>query len=260
MQSGRQKPEQGYHCAVTLARSWTRQLFGASGAALLVPGAIAGALVVLAFAGGFGRLSSLGQALSGPTLPAATPVGATLGGGKSALGRALAAAAAPSPSAGAVTVSGGSIGARARAGGPGAAGNLAGGSGARGGSGASGGSGSGGSGSSGSGAGSGASGSGGSGTGGSGTGGSGTGGSGAPGSGATGSGAGAGSSPPTPAPPTVVDRIVGIGTSITGKIPGPVGTIATQTLESVGTTVDRVLPLGGPSATGPASRLGLQLP
>ena len=75
MQSRYQRLPRGYHCPVTLARSWTRQLFGASGAALLVPGAIAAALVVLAFAGGFGRLSSLGQALSGPSLPGVTPVG-----------------------------------------------------------------------------------------------------------------------------------------------------------------------------------------
>jgi hypothetical protein len=54
---------------MTLARSWKRQMFGASGAALLVPGAIAGALVILVSAGGFARLGTLGQALSGPALP-----------------------------------------------------------------------------------------------------------------------------------------------------------------------------------------------
>jgi hypothetical protein len=211
-----------------------------------VPGAIASALVVLAFAGGFGRLSSLGQALSGPSLPDATPVGVTVGGGKSALGRALAAAAAPTPNGRALAGSGGSIGTGVRPGGSGAAGTGAGGSGSRGGSGGFGGSGSAGSGSGGSGAG--------------GSGGPGSAGSGGPGSGGTGSGAGAGSPPPTPAPPTLVDRVVGIGTSITAKIPGPIGTVATQTLESVGTTVDRLLPLGGSSAAGPASKLGLRLP
>ncbi|MDQ6606984.1 MAG: hypothetical protein M3Z06_10620, partial [Actinomycetota bacterium] len=54
---------------MSLARAWTRQLFGASGAALLVPGTIACALAVLAFAGGFQRLGSIGQALSGPAAP-----------------------------------------------------------------------------------------------------------------------------------------------------------------------------------------------
>jgi hypothetical protein len=235
----------GYHCPVTLARLWTRQLFGASGAALLVPGAIAAALVVLAFAGGFGRLSSLGQVLSGPSLPGVTPVGVNLGGdGRSALGRALAAAATPTGTARGLTVSGGSTGPGAQAG-PGSAAGTAGPG--RGGSGSGG-------------AGSGGSGSGGSGSGGSGSGGSGSG-SGGPGSGGSGSGAGSGSPPPTPAPPTLVDGVVGVGTSLTAKIPGPVGTVATQTLQSVGTTLDRVLPLAGSGASAaPAAKPGLQLP
>jgi hypothetical protein len=50
---------------------------------MLVPAAIAGALAVLAFAGGFGRLATLGQAFSGPAIPGTPraqvsgPIGAT---------------------------------------------------------------------------------------------------------------------------------------------------------------------------------------
>ncbi len=55
-----------------LVRAWRRQLCEASGAALVVPGSIAGALAVLAIAGGFGGLTGIGQALSGPSVPAAS--------------------------------------------------------------------------------------------------------------------------------------------------------------------------------------------
>jgi hypothetical protein len=65
---------------MSLARAWTRQLYRASGAALMVPASVIASLAVLALAGGFGRLGALGQALSGPSVPAATnqSVGATL--------------------------------------------------------------------------------------------------------------------------------------------------------------------------------------
>jgi hypothetical protein len=36
--------------------------------------------------------------------------------------------------------------------------------------------------------------------------------------------------------------VVAVGTSLTSKIPGPVGQIATQLLSQVGATVDQVLP------------------
>src|ERR1700680_78675 len=55
---------------VSLARAWRQKLFGASGVALMVPGAVAGAFAVLALAGGFGRIGDLGQAFSGPSIPA----------------------------------------------------------------------------------------------------------------------------------------------------------------------------------------------
>jgi len=60
-----------------LAREWKRQLYGAWGAALLAPVAMIAALAVLAFGGGFGGLSALGQLVSGPGVPVAT----TLSGG-----------------------------------------------------------------------------------------------------------------------------------------------------------------------------------
>src|SRR5579884_1913700 len=53
-----------------LVRAWARQRCEASGTALVVPAAVAGALAVLAIAGGFGGLAGIGQALSGPPIPA----------------------------------------------------------------------------------------------------------------------------------------------------------------------------------------------
>jgi hypothetical protein len=62
---------------MTLARAWTRQLYGASGVALLAPLTMIAALAVLALSGGFGGLSALGQLVSGPAVPvASTPSGA----------------------------------------------------------------------------------------------------------------------------------------------------------------------------------------
>jgi hypothetical protein len=56
---------------MSLSRAWMQQLYRASGTALLVPGAMIAALVVLALAGGFTGVGSLGQVLSGPA-PSAT--------------------------------------------------------------------------------------------------------------------------------------------------------------------------------------------
>jgi hypothetical protein len=60
------------------------------------------------------------------------------------------------------------------------------------------------------------------------------------------------SNPPPKPPPhqTLVDGVVKIGTSVTSKLPGPVGTAATQALQSVGQTVDGILP-PQPSARAP---------
>lgn len=79
-----------------LARAWTRQLSAGLGAALIVPGALVGALVVLAFAGGFGRLGALGQAFSGPPVPAALHGAAPGQAGRASAVTSLAALAAVS--------------------------------------------------------------------------------------------------------------------------------------------------------------------
>lgn len=63
-------------------------------------------------------------------------------------------------------------------------------------------------------------------------------------------GARPGTGEPLAKPPTLVDRVVGLGTATASKLPGPARAIATQTLRSVGATVDRILdPL---PRTGPA--------
>ena len=49
--------------------------------------------------------------------------------------------------------------------------------------------------------------------------------------------------PPKPAPaPTLVDTVVGAGTAVTSQLPAPVGATVTQALQSVGGTLDHVLP------------------
>jgi hypothetical protein len=55
---------------MSLSRVWMTKLSVASLTALVAPGAILGALVLLVIAGGFGGIGSLGQAFSGPSLPA----------------------------------------------------------------------------------------------------------------------------------------------------------------------------------------------
>src|SRR5437763_14177066 len=57
---------------MSLARTWTRSLLGASSVALLAPGALLAALVVLAAGGGLGGLRSFEQVFSGPAVPPAT--------------------------------------------------------------------------------------------------------------------------------------------------------------------------------------------
>jgi hypothetical protein len=228
---------------MSLARAWTRQLYGAWGAALLVPGTIACALAVLAFAGGFARLGSIGQALSGPAAPAAAQAGSAAGDLRTAarLGVALAAVGAPASSPGigaapAGAATGGLAGPGVSTGSP-----------------------------TGNGGGGGNSGPGGGGTSGGGTGGGAGGGGGGGGGGSSGGGrpgAGGGIGPPRAPGPTIVDGVVSAGTSVTSQVPGPVGTLATQTLDSVGSAVDRILPLrpaGAKGATGTSTPvLGLQ--
>src|SRR5436305_5925955 len=61
---------------MALVRVWRRQLMGGMSAAVIVPAALLASLVAPAFAGGFGGLTALGQALSGPSAPAPPAAGA----------------------------------------------------------------------------------------------------------------------------------------------------------------------------------------
>jgi hypothetical protein len=194
---------------MSVARVWTRQLCGASGVALLVPGAVALALVLLAVAGGFGQLGDLSQALAGPSAPASTAgpgVAATAHTGGAILPVATATAARPGVAAGAPGIAG-----RGRAGGrhvnPGAGtGPVA---------------------------------TTGPGRGSTGTGSTGTG---------TGAPVGGGGQPPTGSGHTLIDGVVSVGTSVTSQLPGAAGSITTGLLQSVGKGVDSILPGNGASS------------
>jgi len=61
---------------MTLVRARRRQLWGGLSVALIGPGALLTSFALLALAGGFGGLGALGQALSGPPIPAAVQTGA----------------------------------------------------------------------------------------------------------------------------------------------------------------------------------------
>jgi hypothetical protein len=184
-----------------------RQLFRASGAALLAPGTVACALIVLGFAGGFSKIGSLGQALSGPAAPPAAAASgrASMSGSASSIGKALntlTAVTVPGAglggSHGTVVAGVGGVGpGNSRHGGAGGAGSI---------------------------------------------------GRPAPTSGGAKGGSprkgrGTGTVTGTGTSPTVVDTLVKPVTSVTSKIPGPVGTAATATLKSLGQTLDHVLPI-----------------
>lgn len=201
---------------MSLARAWTRQLFGASGAALLVPGTVVVAIALLGLAGGFGQLGTLGQAFAGPALPTIGSAPPQDHGQRSAPPVVPGSHAAASPASVAVVTAGSAPAGSTVGGGPG---GRSGGS--QGGSGASNGNGGGGP-------------------------------SGRSGSGAHHVGSSPGQPAPAPTPtasppptskPTLVDGVVNAGKSITEKVPGPVGTTATQLLQSLGRTVDGLLPL-----------------
>jgi hypothetical protein len=74
---------------MSLARAWTRQLFGASSAALIVPSATLGALLVLALGGGFRQVGVLGQIFAGPPAPSVSGVMAGVGAGGGSVARSL---------------------------------------------------------------------------------------------------------------------------------------------------------------------------
>jgi hypothetical protein len=98
-----------------LARVWRRQLLGGVSAALIVPGALVGALSVLALAGGFARLGALGQAFAGPPAPvAAGTAGPGANGGRSAPGAVLTALAAATAGSRAIATAAPGSGGRGR--------------------------------------------------------------------------------------------------------------------------------------------------
>ena len=208
---------------MTLARAWTRQLFGAWGVALLAPVTMIAALVVLALGGGFGGLGALAQLVSGPAVPVASTVGSTVPGGSAKHRSAplvlpvVPAAPAPAPGvtrvaattpAGAGRPGGGASPARGRSGGGADQGVTPGG------------------------------------------------GHGAPsqtGPPSSGTGPPAAQPSPTPSPaptpppapvaplPALVNGVVGVGVSVTSKLPGALGTLGTGILQTLGQTLDQIL-------------------
>jgi hypothetical protein len=193
-----------------LVRAWMRGLSEASGAALLVPGAIVAAMVLLALGGSFGQLGGLGQALGGPALPTATRVaspparaallrgvslGTPAGVRTSAAGGVGGRFVQPPPN------SGSSGGGKAHSPGGGGGGQAQPG-----------------------------------------------------GTRPTGCGSTCSSAAPKP---TLADQVVATGTSVTSKLPAPVGQLATEVLKQVGAIVDQVLPSSARSVASALTRIKL---
>jgi hypothetical protein len=199
-----------------LARSWRRELSMGLGAAVIIPCSLLTALAVLALAGGFARVGALRQALTGPPPPAAAQGGARLSAGRvsaDALLAAIPATATAVPASGSVGSRRGATGGSRRASGPTATGIPFG----------------------------------------------------HPqpvphpqpvlGTGRPPTRTPPAQQPTQPNPqptspnpqphPTVVDKVVGAATSVTSQLPSPVGSVATSTLQAVGSTVDGLLPTLG---------------
>jgi hypothetical protein len=213
---------------VILVRAWVRQALGASGAAVVVPAAMLGVLALLTLSGGLGRIGNIGQAFSGPRLPAAVlPTTSTPSRAGSRPGRLLA------------TVGHGPV--RGTAPTPahtpgkppaGSAPSPSGGSGQHGGSG-------------------------------------GSGGTGAPVGGAP-SGGGPGSpstGPADPSPshrpspgPSVVTRVTDAAASAAGRLPGPLGPAAAQTVEVVGSAAGALVPSAPQVPVQAPSQVAASLP
>jgi hypothetical protein len=198
---------------MTLARVWTRQLYGAWGVALLAPATMIAALAVLALSGGFGGLSALGQLVSGP----AVPVGANASAGRTAPAtgpQLLPVVPASAPTAGAATRAATRVAAVSpgvtRPGGAGGGRSRTGGGGQRVGSG---------------------------------------GGHGAtqpvagpPPTTQPAPPVGTPSPPPATGPvPALVNQVVAIGVSVTSKLPAPLAAIGTGALQSLGQTLNTLL-------------------
>jgi hypothetical protein len=197
--------------SMSLVRAWTRQLSGASGAAVIAPMAVFGSMVLLALAGGFGSLGRIGQALAGPAIPTGvrSASAATTSGGN---GNSVA-ALLPIVARGGTPTLVASVALPGRSGGGPGSGHNGGPGGSNGNRPASGNP------------------------------------APAPGNRPPSSPVSGGppvTSPPPP-PPTLVDGVVSLGTSITSRIPGPVGQLATSALQDVGHTIDGVIPHTGRS-------------
>src|SRR5437016_1174365 len=93
---------------MTLVRVWRGQLLGGVGASALVPVTLLASLAVLGLAGGFGGLSALGQAFSGPSVPGSAPHGAHPGANARPVSATLVAALSAGTPARAGTSAGGS--------------------------------------------------------------------------------------------------------------------------------------------------------
>jgi hypothetical protein len=200
---------------VVLVRAWIRQALGASGVALVVPAAMVGVLALLTLSGGLGRIGNIGQAFSGPRLPAAAvPAPSSTSKRAGRHDRLLAALTgdrvrAPTSTPGRRPGQGASSGAPS---------TSSGGSGWHGGSGGTG---------------------------------NGSGGTGAPAGGAPEPG-GAGGPPTEPADPspshhpspgpTLVKRVTDAAASAAGRLPGPLGPAAGQTVEAVGSAAGALVP------------------
>jgi hypothetical protein len=189
-----------------LVRAWARGLSGASGVALLVPGGVIAAMLLLALAGSFGRLGGLGQAFTGPSVAGPTPLASSVhapaGRAPALLPVATASATAVAPAVVANRVAPAASGVPKPPPASPPSRTLGGGSGGNGG--------------------------------------------GTPtapsGPGAPSGSGGCGSCSPPPTHQTLVDQVVNVGTSVTSKLPGPVGQVTTQLLRQVGSTVDKILP------------------
>jgi hypothetical protein len=219
---------------VILVRAWIRQALGACGAAVLVPAAMVGVLVLLTLSGGLGRIGNIGQAFSGPRLPVAvapSPSSAAKGAPRSlaALGSGAPRVAGSAPA--------GTPGHR----GPG--GRAAPHPGPSGGSGEQGGSGGPGRGSGGSG--------------------------GAPGGTPPGGSSGGPSTGPAdpspshrPSPgPSLVSRVTAAAASTAGQLPGPLGPAAAHTVETVGSAAGALVPsVPVPAPRQEGAQLGVQPP
>lgn len=217
-----------------LVRAWIRQAVGASGVAVAVPAVMLGVLVLLTLSGGLGRIGNIGQAFSGPRLPGpAVPTPSTSAKARARPERLLAALGSGPVRAGA-SAPAQNPGPGASRGGFGSHPGPSGGSGGQGGSGGPG---------------------------------RGSGGTGAPVGGAPAGGGSGG--PPTgpedpspshrPSPgPSLVSRVTAAAASAAGRLPGPLGPAAAQTVETVGSTVAKLPPLGPPVQA--PSTAAVQLP